>query len=491
MRSFWPLTTLFLAVLTGCNQAPLRDELPEMDNIPCSWEMSCSDGMHEGPLDQFLWWESLNDPMLNFLIQRASQQNFDLSIAAMRVLEARQEQKAGDAKLYPHIDGSLTAGHLYFSKEALLKGLLRDVKHKKSIDRNVNFFEIGFDAEWEIDLFGATAHEINALRAELEAAEENLGDVWVTLSAEIARNYIELRSAQQRLALLEANLSSQQDTIHLTKALLHIGQASDIDLKQAEDQLVQLAIQKPLLDLAINKSIHRLSILLGYAPNELACELKVPASLPLLPCDKPIGIPSELLRRRPDIRRAERQLAAAAERVDAAIASLFPRFSLRGFVGDISTQLHSLLNPSSTTYFIAPQLLAPIFNSKLIQQNIDYNKIKTREALYSYQKTVLEALEETENAIASFHYELERYRALADAVKANQDTYALMMQLYERGVKSYLEVQTANRSLLSSQDAYLQSQVNLLLHYISLYKALGGAWAVQTSDADGPNEPAC
>jgi outer membrane protein, multidrug efflux system len=468
--------SITMSILTSCSNVVSHYEPPEIECVPCEWHSPQAPGMHMTSAENFIWWESLNDPLLNSLIQQASQQNLDLSIAALRILEARQEQKAKNAYLYPHIDGSVTAGNLYFSKDAMLNGVLKDVKHKKNSNRNINFFEMGFDAEWEIDLFGATAHEINALKAQLEASEDNLNDVWVILSAEIAKNYIQLRGFQQRLAILERNIESQKDTIHLTEELLTIGQAGALDLNQAQDQLTKFSAQKPLLQLAGDKAIHRLSILLGYAPSELFCELTNLQPLPLLPCHTPIGVPSELLRRRPDIRRAERNLAAATERIDVAIAALFPRLSLRGFVGQISTHLSSLLNPSSTAWLAAPQLLLPIFNSRLIQQDIEYSKIKTQQALYDYQKTVLEALEETENAIASFHYELERNHALVASQQLNQEACALAQQLYQRGVKSYPEVLVTNRSLFDAQDSYLQSQVDLLLHYIALYKALGGAW---------------
>lgn len=470
---FWQF--LLFITFTGCTVGP-KYVPPEMD-IPNEWHAPGSEGMSPVDLNDFVWWESLNDPVLNSLILRASQQNLDLFIAGTRILEARLGRKAQEAAMYPHIDGSVTTGHLTLSKD-IQKHVLGACSscHKHHCKRNFNFFEIGFDADWEIDLFGFNKHELNAAEARLESMEESLCDIWVTLSAEIARNYIELRGLQQRKQLILKNIASQEDSLKLINELLEIGTASSIDLLQAQEQFTLLVAEKPLIDLSIDKSIHRLSILLGYPPGELFAELCAPQQLPMLPCEKPIGLPSDLLRRRPDIRKAERNLAAATESVGSAVAALFPRFSLFGFVGEISTHLKSMTNSNGVTWFAAPQLLFPIFNSRLLTQDVQANKIQTRQTLFDYQKTVLSALEEVENAMASFRYESERNEHLHRAQLIDQEAYQLTLQLYQKGVKDYLSVLIANRTLLAIEESYLQSQVDLLLHYVSLYKALGGGW---------------
>lgn len=486
-------------LLFGCTVGPKYEQPPEMC-IPDEWHTPLSEGMHLGEPECFVWWESLNDPTLNSLMNKAAQQNLDLVIASSRILEARQEHTGKTADLYPHVDASLTTGRFFYSKEALVNGVLRRAIPSRcigSVDRNVSFFEFGFDANWEFDLFGRTKHQLNALQARVEAAEENLRDIWVTLSAEIARNYVELRSLQLRQHLLLEKIEMQEDSIQLTQQLLAIGDIDNLDVLRAEEQLNILIAEKPLLELSIKKSIHRLSILLGLTPGELFAELCIPGELPQMPCEKPIGLPSELLRRRPDIRRAERNLAAATELVGSAVAGLFPRLSLFGFIGTISTQLKSLANGNSGTWLAAPQLLLPIFNSQLLTQDVDLAKIQTQQAIFEYQKTVLEALEEVENAIASFDYGLERNQTLDSVKKTSQTAHQLMLQLYERGIKDYLEVQITAQALLASEDAYIQSQTELLLHYISLYKALGGGWdiaqcmeeqACSSNDSSSPKE---
>lgn len=465
---------LIFALLTGCTVGP-RYEPPQMD-IPEEWQTPPSCGMSATNLDCFVWWESLNDSVLNSLLQRAAKQNLDLFIAGTRILEARLMRKGKEAEAYPHIDASVTPGHLYWSKDLLKKGIVGD--HGSHAKRNVNFFEAGFDADWEIDLFGYQKHQVNATEAKVEAAEASLSDVWISLSAEIARNYIELRGLQQRRLLLLRNIESLKDNVHLIKQLQSIGMASDIDVIQSQEQLSQLISEHPTLNLSIDRAIHRLSVLLSYPPGELFAELCQTQVLPCLPCEKPIGLPSELLRRRPDIRRAERDLAAATEDVGTAVAALFPRFSLFGFIGEIGTQLRSMTSGSGGTWFAAPQLLFPIFNSRLLKQDVKFNRIKARQTLFEYQKTVLAALEEVENALISFRYETERHEQLSHTTSLNQEAYQLNLDLYQKGFKDYLTVLTANRSLLAAEEAYLQSKVNLILHYIAIYKALGGGWDV-------------
>lgn len=349
--------------------------------------------------------------------------------------------------------------------------MLGTSRHHKKGNRNLNLFEAGFDADWEIDLFGYNAHKTKALQAEAQASEAAYCDVWVSLSAEIARNYVELRGAQQRLSVIVRSVDRQKETLQMIEGLTQTGFSSSLDHKQAMEELSVLQAQKPQIEFDIYKSIHRLSILLGYVPSALLCELIEPRDLPSLPCYKPVGIPSELLRRRPDIRKVERELAAATEHVGSAIAGMFPRLSLNGFIGELGT-----FSANSFTWLAGPQLLMPIFNSRLIEEDIKFSKIKACEALYIYQKTVLEALEETENAIASFHFELERQVYLERAHESSRESHELTEQLYERGFKDFLEVLITNRSQLSAEDNHVQSQVQLLLSYISLYKALGGGW---------------
>jgi outer membrane protein, multidrug efflux system len=468
---------IFNSLLFGCTVGP-KYEAPEIES-PCEWHSQPAKGMNDDEPDCFLWWESLNDPILNSLMERASQQNLDLYQAVSRVMEARIEKKGGQAARYPHIDASAAYAHARYNQK-VLDDILGIRNCRNSDKHHVNVYEVGFDAEWEIDLFGMNAHEAKALDAQLQASEESLRDVWITLSAEIARNYIELRGLQQRLIVLEKNIEAQKDSIHLTDSLLQIGMGSSIDQWQGQEQLSTLESQKPQLGFEIEKSIHRLSILLGYAPGALFAELSPSGQLPCLPENMPIGVPSDLLRRRPDIRKAERELAAATERVGSAVAALFPRLTLSGFIGEITTHLCT----SGYTWFVSPQLLLPVFNSKMLMQDVDINKLKAQQACYEYQKTVLKAFEETENAISSLRHDMERSHHLDMAEKSSQEAYTRFSQLYERGLKDYLVVQISNRSHLAAENAYLQSKIELLIDYVTLYKSLGGGWDVYVCEEE-------
>lgn len=475
MRKAHPLNLFALVMLAGCTVGPKY--VPPEIVMPCEWHSNPSSDMVVSTLDDFVWWKSLNDCVLDSLIQRAASQNLDLHVAALRVLQSREERKGKSAALYPHIDGSIGYGHAYYNK-SLVNDLLGTKRScRSSGKKNVDFFEIGFDADWEIDLFGKTRHELAAAQAEIEASEENLNDVWIMLSAEIARNYVELRGFQQRLELLSRNIDYQKDTASLTQSLFNSGITGSGSLRLANEQLNALQAKKPLIELSIDKAIYRISILLGLAPGELYAELSAADTpLPCLPTDKPIVLPSELLRRRPDIRKAERELAASTEHIGSAVADLFPRFSLYGFIGDITTHLPSLFSHSASAWAAGPQLLFPLFNSRLIEQDIKLNKLRTEQALHEYQNIVLKALEESENALAALHYEQQRNHFLNAALQSAQAAHQTAYDLYKNGLKDYFEVLAADRSMLSDEEAAINSQVELLLDYIALYKAFGGGW---------------
>lgn len=470
------LILLFMFIISGCTVGP-KYQTPEIE-VPCEWHSETPSNVDYASPEDIVWWENLQDPLLNELIVRAASQNLDLQIAANRVLQARMEANAKKADLYPRIDGSANYGHAYCSKEAL-KGI-NDALGKKSrhVHRTINFYEIGFDAEWELDFFGLSKHEIAAMKAHEEAVGESLCSIWVTLSAEIAKNYIELRGFQQQLERINQSNQVQAEAIQLSQELLGRGIVNEGDYNRLKAEWSTLQAQATLIEFNIARCIHRISILLGYAPGELCDCFSQKCPLPELPCELSIGIPSELLRRRPDIRKAERELAAATERIGSAIANLFPRFSLRGFIGEISTHAGSLFSPSSATWFAGPQILVPIFNSRLLLQEVDYNKMVTQEALITYQKTVLEALEEAENAISAFKYEEQRFHHLNEAYQYNQKSLTFTKELYEKGLNDLFAVTTAQKLLLDSEEAKVQSQVDLLLNYVSLYKALGGSWCL-------------
>lgn len=454
--------------LLGCCKTSPEAPLPL--DVPDTWSTPLDTSLSEAPPENFTWWKSLNDPTLDWLLETAWEQNLDLHIAMTRVLTARREWEGLKGKRYPHLDGSLTYGHAQYDRKVLNKLLGIHCPKKNSGTKNVDFFELGFDAEWEIDLFGMREHESNAMLATAESMNYEFSNVWLTLSAEIVRNYVELRGFQQRLNLLERSISIQYEILQMAQGLSSGGFESPIDQLNEETRLQTLMAEKPMMQLSIQKAMNRLAVLLGFFPGDLNDSLSSCGSIPLLSDCLPIGIPSELLRRRPDILKAEREVVAATELHAGAVAALFPRLSLYGFVGEIA----ALCSGGSLAWAAGPQLLLPIFNSRLLEQDVCLNEIKVQQSLYAYQKTVLDALEEAENAISAFNAHKEKKQLLEKAFCRSQESNALTMQLYDGGFKSYTEALGIKKIHLKTEDDYVQSRLLLLLNYVALYKALGG-----------------
>jgi multidrug efflux system outer membrane protein len=289
-------------------------------------------------------------------------------------------------------------------------------------------------------------------------------------------NYTELRGAQRRLAIAQENIASQRDTLALTQDRYHAGFTSELDVTQAAAQLATTESEVPLFESAIRQSIYQLGVLLGQPPGALLAELEKAAPLPATPPSVPLGMPSDLLRRRPDIRAAERQLAAATARVGQATADLFPRFSLTGSFGPVTSDFRHLLDRRSLTWSVGPGMSWPIFDGGRIRANIRVQDARQQQALVNYEQTVLTALQDVENSLVSYASELKRHDALSQAVASNQRSVELSDDLYVRGLGAFLNVLDSQRALYAAQDALVQSETTTVTNLISLYKALGGGW---------------
>lgn len=460
---------ILLFAATSCTVGPAYT--PPQITLPKRWHEAPS------PVDSdschLPSWDTFDDPLLTALIERAAKQNLDIQVATLRLKEARLIARGSEADNYPHIDASITGGHLYSGKKGILDAFLRKRCH--CVKQNVNIVEVGFDASWEIDLFGYLKHEKSAADADSEASEEELTAVHLTLEAEIARNVVNLRALQQRKTLLEQVIILKEESSSLASDRITSGKEDAIaQLKIVQER--QMAKAKlPLLDISIAETLHRLALLAGLFPGELDPLLTAPRPLPPLPSLGSLAIPSEVIRNRPDIRQSERQLAAASERVGSAVASLYPRLSLYGFVGEVGSQLKSLTNGQGATWFAAPQLLFPIFNSRLLQQDVKMNRLKAQEACIRYQKTVYAALEEVENSLVAQRYEKERYEALSLAKGASEEIVRLTTDLYEAGFVDFSRLLQAQEELLASEVSCLDSEEKLLLTTIALRKAIGAA----------------
>jgi NodT family efflux transporter outer membrane factor (OMF) lipoprotein len=417
------------------------------------------------------WWKTLGDGKLDWLIEGAIQANRDLRTAAARVRVARALRGAALADLFPTVGlgGSLTTARRSQNALSFPVRLL-----------DTDTYQAGFDASWEIDIFGGRRRALEAATAELQAIEEDRRAVLVSLVAEVARNYIELRGAQKRLVIAQENLETQREVLEITQLRLEKGLASELDLARARAVLATTRSQVPLLEAALKESSHRLSVLLGQPPGSLDAELGRPAPIPSTPPEVPVGLPADLLRRRPDVRRSERQLAAATLRIGAARAELFPKFLLTGSGGYQSLDVSNLIGPSSKFWSAGPSVRWRLLEYPRLRAQVRAQTAQQEQALAQFEQAVLTSLEEVENALVAYGKEKERYQSLAESAQANRRSLELANQLYTAGVGDFLSVLVAEGALYQAEDALVQSERAVSENFVALYKALGGGWERET-----------
>jgi NodT family efflux transporter outer membrane factor (OMF) lipoprotein len=487
------------------------------------------------PVPAGKWWTTFNDDELNSLIDRAVKGNLSVQEAQSRLRQARYQLAIAGAQLYPDVNVDGGYNHSRGSSNIIIPpgafgssssssatplAVPRGTGHATAAPAAVSqsgtsgsgsggsgggssisgggiagpqsplgqgglpgvvtdVYQVGFDASWEIDVFGGTRRGIEAAEADTQAAIEDERSVYISLLAEVARNYVELRGFQRQAEIARQNLLTQEDSLELTRSRFQNGFVTQLDVSRQAAQVATTAAEIPPLEYQAHQSIHSLSILLGLDPDALAEELEQVKPIPPLPPTVPVGLPSDLLRRRPDIRRAERQLAASSARIGVATADLFPKFTITGLLGLDSSKPKNLFDYSSRYYSFVPGVSWPIFDAGQIQNNIKVQNELERQAALGYQNTVLSALQEVEDSLAAYRTEQVRRRALADAVAASRDAVDLARQQYQQGVTDFLTVLDAQRTLLSAENSLVQSDSNLCDDLVALYKALGGGWEVE------------
>jgi NodT family efflux transporter outer membrane factor (OMF) lipoprotein len=418
------------------------------------------------------WWNSFHDEELSRLIRRAVANNLDLRLAAARVDEARAARGVAKSAFYPSVGVTTSAERLRERVAAFNPGVNAPAFRPVEL----NNFQVGFDSAWEIDVFGRIRNEVKAAKANVRSAEEDRRDVLVVLLGEVARSYADLRGFQLRLDIAEKNIQTQEDTVHLTQARAAAGLVTQFDVSRAVAELETTKAVVPSLRSAIAASIHRISVLLGQEPETLENELETSTPLPVVPPEVPVGLPSDLLKRRPDVRRADDEVAAAASNVKAARADYFPTFTLLGSAGRQATQLHDLSLSLGNFFAAGPAISLPIFTGGRIRSNVAVQKARWKQTQILYQSTVLNSLEETENALVNYSQEQERRDRLQAAVSQNQTALELSQELYTSGLGDFLAVLDAERQLYGNEDLLAQSQTAVTTNLIALYKALGGGW---------------
>jgi NodT family efflux transporter outer membrane factor (OMF) lipoprotein len=462
------LLTIVLCGLQGTGRSQTTSDHPE------SWATTAARGTtaQQSPVQE--WWASFNDAELANLVQRAAANNLDLKLAGARIEEARAARGIEKSALYPSIGAGVSVTR---QRQRVPTVTGSGTPGFRALE--LNDFRVGFDSAWELDVFGRIRNEVKAATSDLHAAEEDRRDVLVTLLGDLATTYADLRGFQLRLQIAERNVQSQRDTVSLTQARAKAGLATDLDVERAIAQEETTNAVVPSLQAAIASSIHRLSVLLGEEPGALQKELEVSAPVPPVPPEVPVGLPSDLLKRRADVRRAEVEITAAAARVKGAKAEYFPRFTLLGSAGRQATQLHDLSLSLGNFFSIGPAVTLPIFTGGRIRSNVELQRSRLTQAQLAYRSAVLTALEETENALSRYSFEQERRNRLQEAVTRSQTAVQLSRERYRSGLADFLTVLDAERQLYSSEDLLAQSQISVTTNLIALYKALGGGWEVE------------
>lgn len=462
-----PLAALFL-ILAGCIR-PVGPDFEQPDLVVADrWHQDLVAGLADGEADYQTWWLALQDPQLDSLIDRASQRNLDLKLAYARIAEGRAQLGIVKGERYPELDGFGSAQRLRLSE-----GVSAVMPPPQ--ERLDNFSELGVQATWELDLWGRVRRSVESAEASYAASLENYRDVMVVLYADVGSNYVLLRTLQERLRLARANVELQRETLGIVEARYRAELAPLLEVRQAELNLATTESTIPGLEAAIVQTINRLGVLLGEQPGVLNPELESSAVIPSPPGSVAMGIPADLVRRRPDIRRAERELAAQNALIGVATAALYPNFFIAGDFSYV-TAAGSLFDSGNESWSIGPFFSWNLFNGGRVRSAIDVEEARTEQLLAIYEQTVLRSLQDVDDSLVAFAEEQKRLLALQRSEIAAADATRLVNALYKRGLTNFQNVLDTQRSLFGQQDLMAESSGNVMLNLISIYRALGGGW---------------
>ena len=430
------------------------------DAVPPAWTAENINMTDTNPPALAQWWTQLGDPVLDTLIETALVDNLDLEQARSRVREVRAQRGIETSARFPVLIGSGAATAV-----------------KEGSKPSGELYAAGFDAAWEIDLFGRVTRRIEAATADAQATVESQRAVRVSMLAELALNYIEYRAYEKREEIARSNVETLQQTLTIVRVRNDSGLADALQLAQAESNLATEQSRLPPLETGRDRSAYRLAVLVGQRPGTLSELLATQQPVPAPSPQVAVGIPADLLRRRPDLRRAERELAAQSARVGVATADLYPRFSLNGNLQFGAADVANLFDDASRSVGIGPTFSWNIFSAGSVRNNIRVQDERQVQALLHYEQTVLLALEETENAMVAHARGQERRRKLAKAVAAAQRAADLAESLYLDGLKDFLNVLDTQRVLFTAEDQLVLSTAEVAADLVRLYKALGGGWS--------------
>lgn len=427
------------------------------------------------------WWVLFKDPLLQDLIHQALAGNPDLQTAASRVREARLQEIVTRSAEYPDISAALNVATVHTNAGSGSSG--SGSSGGFALPSALNLFAAGFDATWEVDLFGGTRRAVEAARANTEAAIWARRDAEVSLSAEVANDYLTLRGLQARIALEQAEIQRQRDLFTLIRQRRQTGFVTQLNVNQQTGAVESAQAQIPALQAQARGEMHALGVLLGETPEALAQRLAATAALPPTPPALPPGLPSDLLRRRPDIREAERRLAASNAQIGEQMANLYPKFNLIAFPAFASTSVDQLFSSKSLLGAAVGMLTEPLFDAGRRHASVDIAKEETAQAALAYRKALLDALRDVEDSLSRYRSDQQRHAALARAVAAASNSLSIAQDQYKTGFVTFINVLQSQYALLSLQDQLTESDAQLRTDLVALYKALGGGWSPEVSGA--------
>jgi multidrug efflux system outer membrane protein len=464
------------------SQPAAAQPLPAEQSAPSTSTPSPLSTAAEQTAQQPAWWASFNDPMLTSLVERGRSSNLDLRVAVLRIQEARAQRDVTAAAYWPTLAADAAYSRQRLSETTPTGSLFSSIGNIKlpggagiSIPNPYNQYQLSADASWEIDLFGRIRRAVEAADASVQVSVEDQRAVLVTVLADVAQNYIELRGAQSRLLIARENLATIDELLDLTRQRRAAGLTTYIDVSNAIAQASATRADLPAFELQITQSINQLSQLLGREPEALRAELDSAAPVPPVPPQVPIGLPADLARRRPDIREAEANLHAATAQSGVAVADLYPRLTFSAMGGFQSESASKLLEWASRFGSFGPTLQLPLFDRGR-WKTVRLYDVRSQEAATAYQRAVLKALHEVENAVAAFGADQQRRSWLDATVAQNRETLTLARQRYESGLANFIDVLDAERTLQQNQVSLVDSSTVVAADLVRLYRALGGGW---------------
>lgn len=459
-----------LAASTGCTVGPSYTP-PQHPVAPAAWSVHLPPELRESPDSLAKWWTVFGDSILDRLIQRAAAANLEAREAAARIQQSRAELAGARSRGYP----TLALGAVVGGGQISDNGSLAQIAPTGGFDPQARF-AVGIVANWELDLFGRVRSSVRAAEAGVMASIEDQRNVYVVLFGEVAMTYAELRTIQQRLADTRANVELQRETLELVEQRIAGGVASDLDAAQATMNLFITQAAVPQLEISRRLALNRLAVLLGEQAGALDAELEAAEPIPVPPPEVAIGIPADLLRRRPDVRAAERRYESEQARIGAATADLYPTLGIGGRFGLESHDVSNLFEGDSREWTVSAPIGWVAFDGGGLRSRVDAADARAAEALLQYERVVLEALAETENALVEYAQQTTRRGQLATAVAAAQRAVELVLIQYRDGTVDFQNVMDSQRELLGAQDGLADTEGRVATALIGIYKSLGGGW---------------